>query len=37
MENQCTKLPNKILAFSLLNGASISENQRQIRLTLANE
>ena len=34
MENQNMKLPDKVLAFKLLDGA-ISENQRQKCLTLA--
>ena len=37
MENQNMKLPDKVLAFKLLDGATISENQPQLRLTLAND
>ena len=37
MENQNMKLPDKVLAFKLLDGASVSENQRQMCLTLAND
>ena len=37
MENQGMKLPDKVLAFKLLDGALVSENQRQMCLTLANE
>ena len=37
MENQNMKLPDKVLAFKLLDGASINENQRQMCLTLAND
>ena len=31
------KMPDKVLAFKLLDGASGSENQRQMCLTLAND
>ena len=31
------KLPQKFLAFKLLDGASVSENQRQMCLALAND
>ena len=31
------KLPEKFLAFKLLDGASVSENQRQMCLALAND
>ena len=31
------KLPDKVLAFKLLDGATISESQRQICFTLAND
>ena len=31
------KLPNKVLAFKLLDEATIFENQEQIRLTLAKD
>ena len=37
MENQNIKLPDKVLATKLLDGASISENQSQMCLTLAND
>ena len=37
MENQNMKLPDKVLAFKLLDGTTISENQRQMCLTLAND
>ena len=37
MENQNVKLPGKVLAFKLLDGATISENQQQMCLTLAND
>ena len=37
MQNQNMKLPDKVLAFKLLDGASISENQHQMCLTLAND
>ena len=37
MQNQNMKLPNKVNAFKLLDGASISENQLQMCLTLAND
>ena len=37
MQNQNMKLPDKVLAFKLLDGASISENQRQMSLTLAKD
>ena len=37
MQNQNMKLPDKVLAFKLLDGASVSENQRQMCLTLAND
>ena len=37
MENQNMKLPDKILAFKILEGATISENQRLMCLTLAND
>ena len=36
MGNHNMKLPDKVLAFKLLDGASVSENQRQMCLTLAN-
>ena len=36
MDNHNMKLPDKVLAFKLLDGASVSENQRQMCLTLAN-
>ena len=37
MEHQNMKLPDKVLAFKLLDGAAISENQRQMCLTLAHD
>ena len=37
MEDQNVKLPGKVLAFKLLDGATISENQQQMCLTLAND
>ena len=37
MNNQNMKLPDKVLAFKLLDGASISENQPQMCLTLPND
>ena len=37
LQNQNMKLPNKVLAFKLLDGASISKNQCQMYLTLAND
>ena len=36
MDSHNMKLPDKILASKLLDGTSVSENQRQICLTLAN-
>ena len=35
MENQNMKLPDKVLAFKLLDGATTSENQQQMCLQLA--
>ena len=37
MNSHNMKLPDKVLAFKLLDGASVSENQRQMHLTLAND
>ena len=37
MDNHDMKLPNKVLAFKVLDGASVSEHQRQMCLTLAND
>ena len=37
MDNHNMKLPDKVLAFKVLDGASVSENQRQMCLTLAND
>ena len=37
MEDQNVKLPGKVLAFKLLDGATISENQQQMCLKLAND
>ena len=37
MDSHDMKLPDKLLAFKLLDGASVSENQRQMCLALAND
>ena len=37
MENQNLNLPNKVLAFKLLDGTTISENQQQMCLMLAHD
>ena len=37
MDSHGMKLPDKVLGFKLLDGASVSENQRQMCLTLAND
>ena len=37
MDGHDMKLPDKLLAFKLLDWASVSENQRQMCLTLAND
>ena len=37
MDNHNMKLPKKVLAFKLSHGASVSENQRQTYLKLAND
>ena len=37
MDSHNIKLPVKVLAFKLQDGASVSENQRQMWLTLAND
>ena len=37
MNNQNMKLPDNVLAFRLLDSASVSENQRQICLTLVDD
>ena len=37
MNNQNMKLPDNVLAFKLLDSASVSENQRQICLTLVDD
>ena len=37
MDSHGMKLPDKVLAFKLLDGALVSENQRQMCLTLAND
>ena len=37
MDSHNMKLTHKVLALKLLDGASVSENQRQLCLTLAND
>ena len=37
MENQNMKLPDKVLAFKLLDGTKISKNQRQMYFTLVHD
>ena len=37
MENHNMKLPDKVFTFKSLHGASVSENQRQTYLKLAND
>ena len=37
MDSHNMKLPDTVLAFKLLDGASVSENERQMCLTLAND
>ena len=37
MDSHDMKLPDKLLAFNFLEGASVSENQKQMCVTLAND